>query len=313
MESSQITPLISVVVPTYNRADLLSGCLFSLAEQTIDKDQYEVIVVDNNSTDETIRVANKFCSNQPNFRVVTETVQGHSQARNRGWREAQGAYVAYLDDDARAHSDWCRRIIDAFSHICPKPVAVGGRIYPWYMVAPPSWFLDDFEIRTWGNKKKFLDATTGQYGFSGSNMAFQKNILELYGGFSSKYGMVGGELRMGEDTELFIRIHKSYPLFWYDPEITVEHYTPSRNMKFSYRYQRYYNIGKSLALMNGAKSNLRYIREVLFLAKFVMREPLWFFTKRKGMLKTRFYYFIGELGGMLGSLLCPLYRLRKKV
>ncbi|MGD8380729.1 MAG: glycosyltransferase, partial [Syntrophobacterales bacterium] len=93
---------ISVIVCTYNRAELLGGTLRTLCHQTLDTSEYEVIVVDNNSTDNTREVVDEFCRRSSNVRYCFEPQQGLSHARNQGLQEAKGKYVAYIDDDARA-------------------------------------------------------------------------------------------------------------------------------------------------------------------------------------------------------------------
>lgn len=301
MGENSLTPLISVVVCTYNRANLLPSCLQSLAEQTLDKSLYEVIVVNNNSTDNTQEIAEGFVRRHSNFRLVNEPVQGLSHARNRGYSEAKGEYVAYIDDDAKATSEWCERILNAFKTVSPLPVAVGGQIHPWYETAPPAWFTDDFEIRTWGNEKGFLKPPRAQYGFSGSNMAFPKDVLQAYGGFSLDYGIVGGKLRMGEDAELFTRIYNKEPWFWYDPSIKVFHWVPKRNMRVFYRFWRAYKCGESGANMQDRRVYLRdYPKSLLYLAFLVVKLPFAVLISRKKM--TEFVKMIEGIGSIIGYL-----------
>lgn len=102
---------ISVVVCTFNRADILPLALQSLCEQTPHHDQTEIIVVDNNSPDNTRQVVDEFIEKYPNIRYCFEPIQGLSHARNRGWREARGEYVGYLDDDAKAPPEWLHSAI----------------------------------------------------------------------------------------------------------------------------------------------------------------------------------------------------------
>ena len=243
--------LISVIVCTYNRSDLLKSCLESLNNQTAQVTDYEVVIVDNSSTDNTKEVAGLFIKKYLNFRYIRESAQGLSHARNRGYKEALGEYVAYIDDDAKAAPDWIERILRAFKTIKPEPVAVGGEIHPWYEIAPPAWFTDDFEIRTWGREKGFLQPPRAQYGFSGSNMILKKKTLEQYGGFSSDYGMVGRKIRLGEEAALFYRIYQDHPFFWYDPEIKVEHWVPAKNMRVGYHLKRAYVGGVTIAGITG--------------------------------------------------------------
>lgn len=243
-----------MIVCTFNQAGLLAGCLQSLADQSLDKANYEVIVVNNNSTDNTQEIAEAFAAVHTNYRILFETQQGLSYARNCGWKCAQGEIIAYIDDDAKASPDWGERILHAFESVSPKPIAVGGEIYPLYERTPPNWFVDEFEIRTWGTTARFLHPTRAweKVGFSGSNMAFQKQVLQELGGFSPLYGMAGERTVLGEETELFSRLYQKYPLLWYDPEIRVFHWTPLRNMKISYRFKRAFKSGQTFGrIQNG--------------------------------------------------------------
>ena len=167
-------PLLSVAVCLYNREELIEFCLASLVRQSLPRELYEVIVVDNNSTDSSFEKAKRFCQEHPGFRVVKELRQGVSHARNRGFHEARGKYVAYIDDDSKADQNWCEKILDAFEKSGADPVAVGGAIYPWYDCTPPKWFEDRIETRSWGSEKGILTAGNAKYGFSGANMAIQK-------------------------------------------------------------------------------------------------------------------------------------------
>ena len=211
----------------------------------IDKSLFEIIVVNNNSTDNTPEIMENYCLKYPNIRVVNELKQGLSHSRNRGWREARGIYVAYIDDDARACPTWCERILHAFQQVSPQPVAVGGEVYPLFEIEPPKWFSDNLEIKTWGTATGFLRPLQARHGFNGPNMAFQKSILKSYGGFSTELGMVGEQLLFGEETEIFSRIYLENPLFWYDPSIRVYHWVSERKMRVSYRLRRSFSQGSA--------------------------------------------------------------------
>jgi glycosyltransferase involved in cell wall biosynthesis len=120
-------PELTILVCTHNRAELLSGVLESLGNQSLGRERFEVIVVDNASTDDTPAVADR-CAKQGKLqaRYVREPELGLDAARNRGIREARGEIVAFLDDDARARYDWAEAVLDGFSrHDAP---IVGGRI-----------------------------------------------------------------------------------------------------------------------------------------------------------------------------------------
>src|SRR5882724_6993780 len=135
------TPLISVAICTFNRSQYLGAAIESLANQTLDHMLYEVIVVDNNSTDATNQVVEEAVRHHTNLdlRYVNESVQGLSAARNRAAQEAQGDFVAYLDDDAHAEPAWLGATLNAFQTLKPVPACVGGRIYPDWEGGVPDW------------------------------------------------------------------------------------------------------------------------------------------------------------------------------
>ncbi len=213
-------PQLSIVVCTYNRATLLADCLQSLVDQTLPPDKFEVILVDNNSSDGTADLVRAWQEKYPFIHYVHENKQGLSHARNAGWQGASGEFVAFADDDIQADPNWAERILAAFNNVDPQPAAVGGMITPRLEKNPPWWFSPKLEMRTWGESPGFLDTPTAHYGFSGANMAFPKKLLSLYGGFNPEYGMCGDRVWLGEETELFMRIYERHPisgmirLFW---------------------------------------------------------------------------------------------------
>ena len=291
---------LSVVICTYNRADLLPMALESMVRQSLDYASFEVIIVDNNSTDHSVDIARSFCSRYSHFRLICEPTQGLSHARNRGWHEACGTYVAFLDDDARADESWCERIVHAFTTITPQPSAVGGQIRPEFQSPPPAWYMDSFEVRSWGEKAHFLDSASACFGFSGSNMAFPKKILAQIGGFSSDLGIVGTTLRMGEESDLSSRIYRELPYFWYDPQIFVYHWTPDRNFTVSYRFKRLYQNGVFDAYYQKRKLfSWNYIRMFLYLIGQLILFPLRMIRHRD---KKTFMILMHKIARSLGYL-----------
>lgn len=261
---------LSVVLCTYNRADWLAGALASLGNQTLDRERFEVLLIDNNSTDATAEVAASFQAKMFNLKYLRETRQGLSHARNLGWQSAEGEFVAFMDDDARAAEDWCERIVITFRNVIPRPVSVGGKIIPLFESPLPTWFAPEIEIRSWGETAGFLDESRRRYGFSGSNMAFPRKVLARYGGFSVDLGMQGRKIRLGEDSHLFSRIQEKEQLFWYDPQLIVHHLVPRRNLQLGYRLTRAFAAGRSVAFMQReVGEHKEWLRELLNIAYFV--------------------------------------------
>jgi glycosyltransferase involved in cell wall biosynthesis len=244
--------VLSIIICTYNRADLLPYSLSALSEQTLDRSLFEIIVVDNNSTDNTRQVVEDFSLQVFPVRYFLEGRQGPNHARNKGIQEAKGKYIACVDDDAKAIPEWAELIITDFETIKPQPLAIGGKIIPWYESQPPSWFSDDFEIREYGKEKGFLSREKAKYGFASGNIALKKDVLREINGFGESFGLINGKFRVGEDTDMFYRIWKKYndkadTIFWYNPEILVNHWTSSRNWQTDFRMKRGTSAGEALA------------------------------------------------------------------
>ncbi|MDT3698280.1 MAG: glycosyltransferase family A protein [Thermincola sp.] len=296
-------PIISVVVCTFNREELLPCCLQSLVDQTLDKSLYEVIVVNNNSTDSTELIAQSFVDEQENFSLVVAIEQGLSHARNRGWQEAKGDYIAYIDDDAKACPDWCERILRAFKTVASNKVCVGGPIFAWFETSPPKWFPEDFESFDWGDNPGFIQPPRSKFGFCGSNMVIPKNILQEYGGFSVDYGMVGEKMGLAEESHFFFKLYKDNYLFWYDPKMIVEHWVPVFKVKMKYILKRAFTNGVTQAKMEGQISLINFAKNTIkFFGAIVLGVTVrvsWFSKDRKKCLVRNLQSLSRKLGYLI--------------
>ena len=129
--------LISVIIPTRNRADLLQLELLSLQAQTLPADQFEVLVIDNGSTDHTQQVVGSFQQQSGNIRYYFDPTPGLHVGRHRGLQEAGGEVLVYADDDIQATPTWLAAIVENFSD--PAVAMVGGNNYPDFKTTPPGW------------------------------------------------------------------------------------------------------------------------------------------------------------------------------
>ncbi|MDR6196031.1 glycosyltransferase family 2 protein [Siphonobacter sp. SORGH_AS_0500] len=268
---------LSVVICTYNRADLIGLALEDLTKQTLDTSQFEIIVIDNNSKDNTSEVVRIFTEKYPHIHYFFEGKPGRSIARNRGWREAKGTFVAYLDDDIRVDPQWAMALLGALRQQ-PQPLAVGGLVEPWYAETPPKWFIPEFELRSWGEKAGYIPAHRAPFGFAGGNMGIARSLLEKYRGFQEELGGGGDHMpRMGEETDLFFRIYKDHQaeadrIFWFEPAARIQHWTPARNWQVPYRMQRSHASGAARAWMMGVKPfSVGYWRVMAFGVKSTFR------------------------------------------
>jgi GT2 family glycosyltransferase len=240
-------PNISVIICTFNRADLLKRVLQSVVEQSLERDAYEVVVVNNASTDDTPEVVRTFQTRYPSHSIgiIAEPRQGLGYARNSGYKAAKGRYVAYVDDDCLAPWEWLEHILECFQQVQPEPWSVGGPILPVYGAPKPKWFKDEFEKTTWGDKARFL--CQGE-GFYGNNMAFQKRLLEKYGGFDTRLDMNGVYLSVGGETEFYDRMWSDAGtscLFYYCPNAPIHHIVSPHRITILYRLKRAFAEGQA--------------------------------------------------------------------
>jgi len=225
---------LSVIICTYNRADLLKNVLQDVCQQTLADSEFEVIVVDNHSTDHTRAVVESFCQPYPNVRYCFEAQQGVSHARNRGWREARGDYLAYLDDDCQVPTQWlavAKEIIEQ-----QAPIVFGGPYYAFYNSPKPHWWKDEYDAY---HSMEYAD-TAGYLepyqDIHGGNLFIQQSILQKVGAFNPQLGMSGKQLGYGEETELQLRIFKALPSSraYYDPRLYVYHLVAAKKMNIGW-------------------------------------------------------------------------------
>ena len=259
-----LIPQISVAVCTYNRADVLPKCLESLADQSASSELFEVLIIDNNSTDDTKRIALDFCKNHNNFKYIFEEKQGLSHARNRAIEEAKGEYLADIDDDAITDKEWLKKIGSVIQNN-KNIVAFGGPIYPWYNKEKPKWFKDEFATHSYGKQHFQLTEQNCPFGLSGSNMIFKKEILNKYNGFSAEYGMNGDKIAFGEESFLFNKMLKNDENIQYFPGIFVYHLVSEKSYSLKEVFKRSIQNGKAIAQIRGSK-----LLSIDFIKKFSM-------------------------------------------
>jgi len=213
--------MISVVICTYNRADLLTDVLQTACNQSIVTQEYEVIIIDNNSTDETAAVSLSYATQYTNVRYYVENKQGLSYSRNRGWQEARGEYVAYIDDDCKVPVDW----LSAAQLIITEkaPDVMGGPYFAFYNRPKPDWFKDEY-----GANQPYDYATeVGETPdcLHGGNLFIRRTLLQAVKGFNPELGMVGNNVGYGSETALLHTIRMRFPktFFYYDPSLFVYH------------------------------------------------------------------------------------------
>jgi glycosyltransferase involved in cell wall biosynthesis len=240
--------------------------LTSLYVQSSGLDNFEVIFVDNNSTDNTKEVYAQWRQTNTNgqFTFISEMQQGASFARNTGAAIAKGEWVCFMDDDAVATTDYVKNII---KHIQDQPfiVGFGGRIIPKYIPAEPKW-MSYYVSSLVGNFDYAPTACAfenGKYPLE-SNMIVKKSVYDQIGGFNVNLPGVVGTLRIGgEGKELFYKIIALGHTIYYDPSICVHHVVEVKKLTSEYMYRVASGIGRGEKTRTLNISNGAYLMKIL--------------------------------------------------
>ena len=241
-------PRLTVVVATYNRSQSLIRCLRSFRTQSSPRTEWEVVVVNNNSKDDTEQRFAQFAEENPNLpiRMVLEERQGLSHARNCGMAAARSPYIAIIDDDETVNEDFVRGYIEFFDSY-PKVVAAGGRIVPSYEQGRPSW-ISPYTERPIANPLD-LGEEVRPFGRGrcpgGGNMAVRREAIERYGAFDPSLGRTGKRLIGGEETDFFNRLSRSGEPFYYVPTSIIYHHISPDKLTYDYFTRLSYAIGVS--------------------------------------------------------------------
>lgn len=291
-------PIVTVIVCTYNRAELLKGVLQSLAGQTADKSSYEVIIVDNNPTDDTEKVSHSFVEQYPNFRYAKELNQGLSYARNRGWKEAIGKYVGYIDDDAIASQDWVEQIIN-FTLRHPEIKAFGGPYFGYSIAKMPDWIPSDFGTCNFGQEEHPI--TLGHEWVTGSNMIFEKTFLETIGGFRTDLGMAGNKVGYGEEIELQKRVLKAGLQIYYVPSIEIRHLIADYKFRFCWMLRSSYAHGRCSSRIFANKSS--FFARIAAFGESIVLFFMHMLSPKNVPIKQRFYTSLKPIFYQAGALI----------
>ncbi len=219
---------------------------------------YEILLVNNNSTDNTEEVYNEFSNILPGkLRYIFESKQGLSFARNRALNEAKGEIVSFIDDDAVVEPDWLTAVEEAFSNY--NATLVGGKSYLIYPHDPPDWLSPEWETnlsRIDYGEEPLVGTSKHMYGLNYSLL--KKPALDL-GGFNTEIGRIGKKLFSYEEVDMQNKIVENGGVVVYEPKAVVGHIVaPERLTKEWFKKRVYYDArsGKRLDLINQGKNKL---------------------------------------------------------
>ncbi len=234
---------LSVIIPSRNRAKLLKTTLASINKVKFDKKQYEVLVIDNGSTDNTREVCDTHLKAFVNFQYHYVEEPGLHVGRHVGLKNAKAEILVYADDDIEAFPTWLEGIWESFQ-LDGNSVLVGGNNLPKWEIEPPKWILDMwnkkysegkrmgyFSVLDFGKEKKYINPMF----IWGCNFSVRKSVLLKAGGFHPD-GVPDALLKYRGDGESYISQYikeKGYKAS-FNPKASVYHFVPASRMTEDY-------------------------------------------------------------------------------
>lgn len=235
---------VTVAIPTYNRADFLRQTLAGIVQQQFPREHFEVLVIDNNSTDHTRATVEEFAGERPAPRYIQEPRQGLDYARNRAIAEARGEIVIFGDDDILVRPDWIAQmavplIADGEAR---RIGAVGGEVIPVFPHGLPDW------VKEWHSPLAFRSDTgplPAHQSPMGANMAFPRWVFESVGQFHTALDRAAGNYFSGGDTEMIRRVRQAGYAVWFAPGGAVQHQMPASRTTFRYASRHAFDSARS--------------------------------------------------------------------
>jgi glycosyltransferase involved in cell wall biosynthesis len=270
---------VTVLIATYNHAEILRGALDALARQeTAPGLTWELVVVDNNSGDHTRQVVEEMRARIPApVRYVFERTQGKSFALNAGIRLIAGDVVCLTDDDCRPAPSWVQASVDALPRWDAE--VVGGRILPAWASAPPAWLARDSHLKMMlalledaAVREVELGPWERGHGFRiwGANMCVRRTMFDSVGGFDPSRGPIGNKRYIGEDADFVRRAVVADKKVVFDPALLVWHYVPPERMAKRYFRKYAFDRGEGATRVAGASTT----RHVLGVRPYVVTHLL---------------------------------------
>ena len=281
--------MLSIIVCTYNRDKYLYGALRCIAENGFPAEAYEIILVNNMSTDNTESECQKFGKDYPNvnFRYFVETNQGLSYARNRGIKESHGETLLFLDDDSYIQQDYLKNLQRQLNDH-PEADAFGGKIDPIFESGETPKWLSKWNY-SWVSAIDMGDEVCQFEGKAfpiGANMGIRKATIEKTGVFNTQLGRSKKNLMGGEEKDLFERIRQQGGNIYYFPDVVVQHVIPPSRTTLDYVKRLGEGVGMSERIRTLNVSRWKYLKRLLSeLVKWCGTAVLWLGFALKGQFE----------------------------
>lgn len=267
--------LASIIIPTYNRSDVIIRSLSTWAAQTMPVTDFEVIVVDNNSTDNSAQLIQDFIVNKPNFHYLLETQKGSTNARHAGAKLAKADILIFCDDDGLFNPDCVQEILDVYA-ANTDVAAVAGKIEIQWDGTAPDWiepYLFMLGRLNYGNELIYRKDIY----LNGGIFSIRKSVFNQLGGFNPD--LVGDYLVGDGDTGLVIKLHKAGKLIGWTPFASMQHLQfVSKQGTERDMGRRFFNTGISNAYGVFRENNFRFsynvMKYILLAMLFVLKKQI---------------------------------------
>lgn len=258
--------MLTAIICTYNRAKYIGPLLESIAANDLAKEEYEILLVDNNCTDNTREVCETFAETHKDvtFRYVVESEQGLSAARNKGIHEAKGDVIVYIDDDALVDS-WYLRTVAEYMSAHKEIDAIGGPIIPLYEETEEPKWMTRYTKELLCGYLYFGEAIRpfpGERYPGGGNAAYRSEVFSLVGLFNTALGRKGNSLMGAEEKDIFDKMKVCGMRFMYLPKMILHHIIPQKKLESDYFNRLTYQIGISERQRTKALGTSKYINRL---------------------------------------------------
>ena len=275
---------LTILLCTYNRAKLLNPLIDELIKQVndLDRNDIEILLIDNNSTDETKSIGLDYEKTCSFLTYEFESKQGLAVSRNKGIGLAKGKIISFIDDDIVLDKNWLKEIVSSIEKYPYK--AFGGRVLPLWEKEKPSYINLDgffslnqkiFPSHNNGDAERLYPITKEEANPIGANMWIYKELFQKHGGFREDLGRVGYGGIPCEDTEFCSRLLRNKEQIFYYPKSIVFHPVSAYRMSREFIKSWHYRNGISTVRKGGRKFILFdvfrfFIRLLLVIPCFVL-------------------------------------------
>lgn len=290
---------ISIIICTFNRVLYLPKCLEHLKNQTENPSNFEIILVNNNSSDNTAEICQEYINNNPQLSIVyiLETRPGLSFARNRGIEAASGDIICFIDDDGFAIPEYVT-IIKQYAEDARYSdiISFGGKVNPYYNQGKePNWlskYIDGLVSKVdLGNKVKLF---TKKYP-AGCNMVFRKEFFENYGGFNEDLHT------RGDDKFVFDKLKKAGLKILYIPTLIVDHFIDDYRLEKGFVVRLSKIIGQSEAIrLKNANFSERLIKLIEYNLKLAAAFIIGIVFSFSGQFSKAYYLLLVRWNVLVG-------------